>query len=308
MDNQTKNVSRRQWLANAAVPAGLCHLFGQTLSHGMQAVTSNGEGKGSVELIVQGDDMGAAHAINLGTIQAYRDGIMRTTNIMPPTAWVAEAAALLAENPGLDVGIHLTMTSEWSLVKWRPLTQGRSFTDANGNFFPMVRPNANFPAGQSLVEAKPDLEEVEKELRAQIELGKRLVPRVSYMSTHMGFASPFPAMQQLLQRLSAEYRLPIPGKETGVSYLSRVYEQRDPGALRAKKIAERLEQLGPGRWLLLDHAALDTPEMRGIYHKGYENVAEDRAAVTEAWTSPLVKEVIARRGIVLRGHQPAAKA
>ena len=53
-----------------------------------------------IRLIIQGDDMGAAHAINDGTIRAYRDGVMRTTNVIVPSPWMLEAARLLADNPG----------------------------------------------------------------------------------------------------------------------------------------------------------------------------------------------------------------
>lgn len=260
---------------------------------------------GPIRLIVQGDDMGAAQAINHGTIQAYREGVMRTTNIMVPTPWLQEAVRLLEQNPGLDVGIHLTMTSEWSLVKWRPLTTAPSLTDAHGNFYPMVRPNKLFPAGQSLLEAQPKVAEVERELRAQIELGKKLVPRVSYMSTHMGFASPFPALQDLLKKLSQEYKLPIPGKDTGVQSLGRLYTNTDPAAERVAKLVARLETLEPGTWLTVDHAALDTPEMRAVHHPGYENVAADRWAVVQSWTSSQIKDVVQRRGIQLVGHRPA---
>lgn len=255
---------------------------------------------GEIRLIVQGDDMGAAHAINEATMKAYREGVMRTTNVMAPTPWVLEAARLLAENPDLEVGVHLTLTSEWSLVKWRPLTQAPSLTDANGYLYPMVRPNPRLPAGQSMVDGKPKLAEVEKELRAQIELVKRLVPRVSYMTAHMGFAGPFPEIQELLKKLSHEYHLLMPGGSE--KRLGKIYESTDSGEVRAAKIAKRLETLEPGTWILLDHAAFDTPEMRAIHHPGYENVAQDRAAVVESWTSEKVKEVIRRRGIRLVGH------
>jgi predicted glycoside hydrolase/deacetylase ChbG (UPF0249 family) len=253
--------------------------------------------QGDIRLIVQGDDMGAAHAINEGTIKAYREGVMRTTNIIVPAPWMPEAARLLAENPGLEVGIHLALTSEWSLVKWRPLTHAPSLTDANGYFYPMVRPNPRLP-GQSIVDGKPNFAEVERELRAQIELGKKLVPRVSYMTTHMGFASPFPEIQELLKKLSAEYKLILPA----AGRLGKLYESTDSGDVRAGKIAKRLETLEPGTWILLDHAALDTPEMRAIHHPGYENVAQDRQAVIDSWTHAKVKEVIQRRGIKLVGN------
>lgn len=263
--------------------------------------------EGEIRLIVQGDDMGAAHAINLGTIRAYRDGIMRTTNFMVPTPWMPEAVQLLAQNPGLDVGIHLTLTSEWSLVKWRPLTIAPSLTGRDGNFYPMVRPNKVLGPGQSMQEAGPVLAEVERELRAQIEAGKRLVPRVSYMSTHMGFGSAFPEIQELLGRLSKEYGLPIPGPATGVQRLPPPWQKSDDSPTRAAKLARALENLGPGTWLTVDHAALDGDEMRGIHHPGYEDVARDRQGVVDAWTAQAVKDVVKRRGIKLVGHAPAPR-
>ena len=125
------------------------------------------------------------------------------------------------------------------------------------------------------------------------------MPRVSYMTTHMGFASPFPEMQVLGTKLAAEYGLLLPRAARSLGHL---YGSTDSGEARARKIAERLETLEPGTWILLDHAALDTPEMRAIHHPGYENVATDRAAVMESWTSGKVKDVIRRRQIQVVGH------
>jgi chitin disaccharide deacetylase len=80
----------------------------------------------TIRLIVQADDMGAAHGINAATIDAYQHGIVRSTNVIMPSPWVPEAAALLNQNPGLEVGVHLALTSEWTSIKWRPLTQAPS--------------------------------------------------------------------------------------------------------------------------------------------------------------------------------------
>ena len=83
-----------------------------------------------------------------------------------------------------------------------------------------------------------------------------------------------------------------------------------PGFGGSAKTAEQKEQdliavletLGPGQWLIVEHPAFDTPEMRAIGHKGYENVAADRDGVTKAFTSQRVKEVIQRRGIRLMSY------
>src|SRR5829696_3215169 len=75
-----------------------------------------------IRIVFKADDMGAAHAINHGTIEAYKNGVVTSTDVIVPSPWFLEAAKLLKENPGLDVGVHLCLTSEWEVVKWRPLT------------------------------------------------------------------------------------------------------------------------------------------------------------------------------------------
>ena len=256
-----------------------------------------------IRLIVKGDDMGVAHGVNVATIRAYTEGVLTTTNVIMPGPWMLEAAAMLAEHPDLDVGVHLTITSEWERVKWRPITRAASLVDADGYFFPMVQPRPGFPPNTSVKEAAPDLKEIEAEVRAQLELAKRHIPRVTYTWAHMGFTSLSPEVRALVSKLTAEYGLVEPIARFKPQFLGRVYEQLDSGELKADRLAARLETLGPGLWLTVDHAATDTPEVQAIGHKGYEQVAADRSAVLAAWTSPKVKAVIERRGIELTDYR-----
>jgi hypothetical protein len=252
-----------------------------------------------IQLIVQSDDMGAAHAVNTGTIRAFKEGIVRVTNVIAPGPWFLEAATMLQDNPGLDVGVHLAITSEWSGLKWRPLTSAPSLVDADGNFFPMVWPNKNLPSGTSLKEASPRIEEIERELRAQIELARRHIPRVSYFSTHMGFSGLTPAIGPILEKLAKEYGLVYSIRGDELKPLPIQYSRKDSGSARAEKLAKVLEGIGPGKWIMVEHAAEDTPESRAMGHPGYEDVAADRQAVMEAWIHPSVKEVVKRRNIDL---------
>jgi chitin disaccharide deacetylase len=255
-----------------------------------------------IRLVVKGDDMAAGHGINVATIEAYTRGVLTTTNVIVPGPWFPEAARLLNENPGLDAGIHLALTSEWENIKWRPLTPAPSIVDEDGYFFPLVRPRPGFAAGRSITERSWKLDEIERELRAQIELAKRHIPHLTYTWNHMGFASMAPEVGELVARLSREYGLVVPA-DLGIQSIGRVYDSKDPGGVKADKLAARLETLGPGLWLHIDHAATDDAEMRAFGHAGYEWVAADRSAVLEAWTSPKVRDVIARRGIKLTNYR-----
>src|SRR4051812_28107138 len=84
-----------------------------------------------IRLIARADDMGAAQGINEGCIKAYKDGIVRAAEVIVPGPWFLDAVRLLKETPELDVGVHLTLTSEWDGCKWRPLTNARSLVDEN---------------------------------------------------------------------------------------------------------------------------------------------------------------------------------
>lgn len=262
------------------------------------------EDGGEIRLIVKGDDMGAAHGINVATIDAYQHGVLTTTNMIVPGPWFLEAAKLVNENPGLDVGVHLALTSEWSWVKWRPLTHAPSIVDEDGYFFPAVVRRAGI-AG-SLKDAPWKIDEIERELRAQLVMAKRHVPQVSYTWNHMGFDAMAPEVKKLVSRLSKEFGLVIP-QELGVQFLFGIYDSKDSGAVKAEKLAARLEKLKPGLWEHIDHASTDDSEMRAVNHPGNLGVAQDRSANHDAWVSPKVREVITRRGIKLTNYRELAK-
>ena len=261
---------------------------------------------GQIRLIVKADDMGAAHGINVGTIDAHRNGIVTTTNVIVPGPWFLEAAKMLRDNPGLDVGVHLALTSEWENVKWRPVTHAPSIADADGYFFPMVVPRQGFAPGTSIREAAWKLDEIERELRAQLDLAKRHLPQATYTWYHMGFTMLAPEVRELAAKLTKEYGLVEP-TGLGIKPIGRVWEGTDAGAVKADKLAARLETLEPGLWLHIDHGSTDDAEMRAIGHLGYEHVAADRSANVAAWTSPKVREVITRRGIELTDYRKLTK-
>jgi hypothetical protein len=170
--------------------------------------------------------------------------------------------------------------------------------DKNGHFYPATNQRPDFPPNTGFLEAKPRLDEVEKELRAQIELAMADLPRrVSHLSSHMNTPTATPQLQAIVERLSKEYRLPL--EAPGVRYAGTMGGPNATPEEKEAALVRIIEGLTPGTWLLVEHPGLDTPEMRGIGHIGYENVAADRAGVTLAFTSDKVKEAIHRRRIRL---------
>ena len=257
-------------------------------------------------LIIRGDDMGFSHAGNQALIKTYKEGIEQSIEVLVPSPWFAEAVKLLAQNSNVDVGIHLTLTSEWETVKWRPITCCPSLTDSNGYFYPMIWPNKNYP-DKALKQHAWQLEEVEKEFRAQIELALKSIPRISHVSAHMGCTNMDTTVTALVKKLVKEYNIDIDLHELGVKSIG----YKGASATSEEKIKSflnMLDSLKPGdTYLFVDHPALDGPEMRAIYHIGYENVATDRQGVVDTWTSPLVIETIKRKNIKLMSYADLIK-
>lgn len=256
-----------------------------------------------VRLLVRIDDMGFSHAANVACIEAYKNGIARSVEVIVPGPWFEEAAKMLNEHPGLDVGVHLALTSEWQNLKWRPLTNSPSIADADGYFYPMIWKNDNFPEGSFLKEADWKLEEIEKELRAQIELALKKIPQVSHLSHHMGCMHMDEATKNLLRKLAEEYDLEIFPEDYNVERAPRWSGKEFSPKEKEKRFVDMLQKLEPGTWLTVEHPAYDVAELQTIGHTGYENVAYDREGVTHVLTSKKVKKAIEKLNIQLVSYE-----
>jgi len=251
-----------------------------------------------IRLIIRGDDMGFCHEANVGCITSYQEGIMTVVEVMVPCPAFKEAAKMLRENPGLDVGIHLTMTSEWSNLKWGSLTHAPSLVDSSGHFFQEVWTYGELETSQVFSEADWKLEEVERELRAQIDTALAYIPHCSHLSSHMAFHQASPLIMHLILNLAKEYKLTSnlswwPIKEIDLFGDNWTAEEKIEHAVGV------LENLEPGRYIFVEHPGIDTPAMRAIDDYMGVDTAISRDAVTKAFTSEKINEVIKKRGIKL---------
>ena len=260
-----------------------------------------------IRLIVRGDDMGMAHAVNQACIDAYQKGILTTVEVMVPCPWFPEAARMLNENPGLDVGIHLVLTSEWGNMKWRPLSHVPSLVNEEGYFYPTVWDVKEFPPNSNLLATDWKIEEVEKELRAQIELAMAKIPNISHLSDHMAFAVASPQLRDLVEKLAKEYHLEFDMERFGLQNTGNFGGSQTTPAEKEKALFNIVNNLKPGIWLFVDHPGYDTPEMQALGHIGYRNVAADRAGVTFAFKSKRIKNVIEKRKILLINYRMLRK-
>ncbi|MBO0323975.1 polysaccharide deacetylase family protein [Muricauda sp. CAU 1633] len=153
-------------------------------------------------LIIHADDLGVLHTVNEATFKAFEVGSVKSASIMVPTPWLAGVAEYAKKNPEHDMGIHLTLTSEWKLLRWGPVaprSKVSSLVDENGYLYP--------DCNQLWENAK--IEEVEIELRAQIDKAIAMGINPTHLDSHMGclFAQDS-RYYQLYLKLAEEYGIP----------------------------------------------------------------------------------------------------
>ena len=258
------------------------------------------------KLIIRGDDMGYSHSGNEALIKSYIEGIETSIEVIVPSPWFPEAVKMLAQNPKVDVGLHFAITSEWDNIKWRPLTDCKSFRNSDGYFYPMLFHNNNYPK-QAVIDNDWKMEDYEKELKAQIEMGLKHIPRLSHISGHMGSTGFTPEIKELCKRVAKEYNLKMVDTDsqkdnnigyTGFEFNNKTTQERIDGFIAM------LDKLENGKtYVFVEHPGLDNDELRAISHIGYEDVAKGRQDVTTIFTSEKVKEAILKKGVKLVSYK-----
>lgn len=251
-----------------------------------------------IELIVRGDDMGMTYSANEAFELAFNRGLLTAGGLIVPSPWFEEAARRCRENPQWSVGVHLCVNAEWRDYRWRPVLPYNlvpSLVDKDGYFFPTAR---DFLANN------PQVDELEKELRAQVDRALSRGLRLDYLDTHMDSLETKEEFRAVVRKLAAEYGLPISGECGEDREFFDIYAV-DPEQ-KEKVLIDKLQTARPGLYLLVVHPGLDTPEERAIVDlspDGLKNVYKYRSAEVRAITSPKVKKVIARRNIKLLSYR-----
>jgi predicted glycoside hydrolase/deacetylase ChbG (UPF0249 family) len=224
-------------------------------------------------LIVHADDLGMAHSINMASIKGLESGLVSSASIMIPCSWLPEIAAYARTHPEADLGLHLTLTSEWSLYRWGPvLAKERvpSLLDSSGYLYPTETEAA----------AHIDPKEAEAEIRAQIARARALGIQPTHLDSHMGtlyqnqalFETLFRVARdnKLLVRVSKEWFATAPflpsllGADDVVMNSVISIEPSVTAAGWSKFYADAIKNLQPGITEMIVHLAYDDEEMRGV--------------------------------------------
>ena len=158
--------------------------------------------KGKKVVILHVDDVGMSFDSNKGAVNAMTKGVANSCSVMMPCAWVPGFVHFLKQHPETDAGLHLTLTAEWKDYRWVPLSgqpKVPGLTDTEGALWPSV--------AEVIEHATAD--EVETEIRAQIERALKMGFTPTHLDSHMGTLFATPEFMQRYLKVGIEYKIPV---------------------------------------------------------------------------------------------------
>jgi len=259
-------------------------------------------------LIVHADDLGMAHSINSASIRGLESGLVSSASIMIPCPWLPEIAAYARAHPEADLGLHLTLTSEWSLYRWGPVlpkTSVPSLLDQSGYLYHLEDEAA----------AHIDVKEAEAEIRAQIARARDLGIQPTHLDSHMGTLYQSKALFETLLRVARENKLPVRvSKEwfSSASFMPALLAPDDivldrtisiepsvTAADWARFYTDAIKGLQPGVTDMIVHLAFADEEMKGIAFAHPNWGAEWRQRDFEFVTSEAFRKLLRETNVKL---------
>jgi predicted glycoside hydrolase/deacetylase ChbG (UPF0249 family) len=153
-------------------------------------------------LILHADDLGVSHSVDAASLDALDKGAISSASIMMPTPWITEVATYAKAHPDADLGLHLTITSEWETYRWGSVSSKdnvASLHDADGTF----------PRAVQTVVTRAKPADVERELRAQVDRAIAVGIRPTHLDSHMGALFATPELMATYMKVARDYKLPF---------------------------------------------------------------------------------------------------
>ena len=161
-----------------------------------------GYSKGDKLLIIHADDLGLSKSVNKASFGALKKGYVNSGSIMMPCDYVSEVREFANENPKIDLGLHLTVTSEWRDYKW------------SGVLSPIKTPSlinkkGVFPKTPKQFVLNAETHDLKKELQAQIDLSRSMGLNPTHIDSHEGALFFNEGLFKVYLEVGEENKLPV---------------------------------------------------------------------------------------------------
>jgi len=256
-------------------------------------------------LIIQADDLAVAHSVDMASFAALDHHAVSSGSVMVPCPWLTEVAAYAKTHPEADLGLHLTLTSEWKNYRWGPVAPKdivRGLLDNSGYF------------GREGIWPRATPEDIEREIRAQIEQAIQLGLRPTHLDSHMGTLFSNPATFGVIVKVAHAYGLPFLAIKVNDARrdMLRMLSERDilldrfimadasvPAASWKEFYANTIKNLQPGLTELVVHLGRDDAELEAITEDHTAYAAGWRQRDFDAITSPDFKKLVEENHLIV---------
>lgn len=263
---------------------------------------------GTKLLIIHADDLGVAHSENAASIEAFEKSGINSASIMVPCPWFPEIAKYGAANPEKDLGLHLTLTAEWENYKWDGVLPDEEIPS-------LIGPDGFFYSSSEQVAQNAKPGEVEKEIRAQVQMAIDAGLQPTHLDSHMGSLFQTPELFKAYQKVGKEFGIPVMIPIGSMQAYQPLLDVVDKDFVPVNRLymmeegvaAEQwgstytgwMKELQPGLNLLLVHLAYDDDEMRAVAVNHPAFGAEWRQRDLDYVLSEEFRSVLAAEGIQL---------
>ena len=224
-------------------------------------------------VIIHADDLGISHSENSASITAMEKGCVSSASIMVPCPWLSEIAAYAQSNSS-DIGLHLTLTSEWKYYKFGPITPAVKVPG-------LVNKNGFFYSSVDSVLQNATAVEVEEEIRNQVKRAILFGVQPTHLDAHMGtvlyrldflkayiktgheFRIPVFIPRQLEAPLKVKLDTLISDKDVIVDYILTASPEDIKKGIKFF-YSNGIKNIKPGLTYLIIHTAYDNDEMKAI--------------------------------------------
>jgi predicted glycoside hydrolase/deacetylase ChbG (UPF0249 family) len=268
-------------------------------------------------LVVHADDLGMSHSVNVASTKALDAGAINSASIMVPCPWFSEIAAYARSRPEADLGLHLTLTSEWKHYRWGPvLSKDRagSLLASDGYLYP----------NEAEAAARISPREAEAEVRAQVERARAFGINPTHLDAHMGTLYQTKELFDAVLRVGREYGIPVMVSKEWLAqapFLASILKPEDVVVDRVVTVlptvtpdkwfdfyADTVKGLGPGVTVLIVHLAYDDEEMRGVAVDHPDWGSAWRQRELDAVMNPAFRKLLQENGVRLVTWRELGKA
>jgi predicted glycoside hydrolase/deacetylase ChbG (UPF0249 family) len=264
-------------------------------------------------VILHADDVGMTPSVNMASFAALDQKAISSASVMVTCPYLTDVAEYAKAHPDADLGVHLTLTSEWKTYRWGPVApkdQVPSLLDPQGYFYPDVRSAA--------AHIKP--KEAEREIRAQIELAMKMGIHPTHLDMHMMTLAATSQLYATLVKVGHDLHLPFLAlrgydgrRKLMLSHADMifdslmVFDSNVPPNPWTESYVKALDLLKPGLHYVIVHLGHDHSELEAVMMDDQSFGAAWRQRDFNAVTSPEFKHALERNRIILVGWKDLEK-